>query len=169
MHLTDIEHARADGAKLELILANIYAAIKANDIAKFDTHREALQNFIVNGNTHPDIAQRANDALLEIGTGITASSLAMMAEQADRMVIAGAGLKAAIEVLESGKAELFFPTLASASKRLADLFATLKEAADEIGGDITDVDGLGDLPDLIGEIADKGQTVLDKLKNADKA
>ena len=67
--------------------------------------------------------------------GMTNAGLAQMTQIAETITNAGSGIRNAIRIAETGKAELFFPSLAADAAKAVTLFEKLLDTAEVLGSD----------------------------------
>ena len=105
MALTTDELRSQEAAKLEILISELMAARRADDVGKLDATLDNLVDFITR-TPFQDLQSEARNARTAAATNISKVALEELSKIADRATAAGAGFKAAAMIAESGKKEL---------------------------------------------------------------
>ena len=165
MALTEDELRIVDATKLELLVANVMAAKRTNTVTELDRAFDELVDFQA-ATPFPDLQLEAAKARAAASRAVAKDALADLAEIAERTAIAGAGFKAAAQIAASGKKELLFPALASASAISLELITQFQEAIDAVEASVENVEELGDVPDAVSSVVEALQALKEKVKAA---
>ena len=132
MPLTLDEQDKLFAVEVERLIFEITNAVKDHDVAAFQTARDKLQDLCTNPDAPYEIRVQASEAHAHASINMSQAGIAQMAAIADAVSSAGSGLRNAIRVAETGKEELFFPSLAAAAARAEETFEQFKAAADQL-------------------------------------
>lgn len=162
MPLTLDEQKAAHAAKLEKLIFDIMDAVNDGNDGRFNNLEQQLMDMALDIEVPMELRYKAKEAHDTAAMQMTDAGLARMAEIADAIDGAASGLRGAIRVAETGKTELFFPSLAATVAKAVVTFETFVKAAQDLQNELQASDQ-GDLVNKIQEIVDKAKAVKDTL------
>lgn len=144
MPLTIDEQEKVHAAQIEKLIYDIMAAIDDGNTSAFTNARIQLLDLSINIEVPIALRYRAKEAHDTAALDMTLAGLAQMTAIADAISTAGSGLRSAIRAAETGKEELFFPSLAAAASKAVATFEKFKDAAESLQAKL-EAAGKGDL------------------------
>ena len=142
MPLTLDEQENLKEAELEELSFKIIRAIQETDVATFDDCKDKLKQIRDDITVPFQLRSAARNILEDAALNMAASGIAQMTKIVDGLAQAGSGLRSAIRIAESGKAELFFPSVAAAAQRALSVLKAFKDTADTLAAQGTDTRGV---------------------------
>ncbi len=135
MALTIDEQERVHAAELQKMTYQIMAAIEQGNPETFTEIRNNLLDFGLDIEVPMELRYKAKEVHDSAALGMTNAGLAQMTQIAETITNAGSGIRNAIRIAETGKAELFFPSLAADAAKAVTLFEKLLDTAEVLGSD----------------------------------
>lgn len=163
MTLNIDEQEKIYAAELEEMSFAIIDAIRSQQLNQFDTVMAKLQDFASDITIPQELRYAARNIIDNAALDLTEAGIAQMTATIDGLSQAGSGLRSAIRVLDTGKQEFFFPSVAAASQRALAVIKAFKEAADKLEGA---GENIGDIGPALSQAKDAIENLKDQIDAA---
>jgi hypothetical protein len=150
--------------ELEALIRNVKAAREADDYARTEELKQALENFSA---FDAALNDRAHEALVAARVADLAAAAAQLKALADGLSGAGEALARARAAAQSGQKNLIIPRIASASERILDEAQILRAGVQRLIDAGGEVDSITELAGFLDNMMAEAKNALERARQID--